>query len=306
MGRPRAVRGSRYPQHDVVVEGCRLRYVDVGPLADDSSGGSSDGGGSLPLFVIPGHTSRIEGFDDLLSTLAQYRRVLVCDFPGSGYSEKPDRRYDLRYYEDVAVGFLDSRGVDRAVPVGGSLGGNMVLRLGHRFPDRFPMLALWSPGSAWTASPRLAAVTHWIGDHPSVARALFWPTVKIQSRFWYDRDFAGRAEALRTTFAYYREVMSVGFLRMYWGIAADQLATSLFDIAPDITQPTLLMWGDQDHGAGMGNGVARLAELLPEREFHVFEGARHSVETEIPDAVAERVLDSLTRWAGPDAGVGRA
>lgn len=283
--RPVGVPGSAFPQRDVVVDGLRLRYVDVGPTAEAAQ--------PLPLVILAGHTSRLEGYDPLVQRLSPRHRVLVLDFPGSGYSDKPDREYGLRFYEDTLVHFLDAVGVDRAILVGGSLGGNLVLRLGHRFPERFPRLVAWAPGGAWRAQPRLAAAMEALGG-----RLLFWPTVWIQSRYWYAPDFPGREAALAGTFAYYREVMSPGFVRMYWGMAIDQVRQSLFDIAPEIAQPVLLMWGDQDHGAGMGRGVARLHALLPRNELHVFPGARHSIETEIPDAVAATIDAYVSRPEG--------
>jgi len=270
-----------YASQHVDVGGLRLRYIDEGPRG-------SEAGDSAPLLVIPGHTARIEGFDQMVPTLSVNHRVLVVDLPGSGESEKPDIDYTLQLYEDSLVGFLDALSIDEAIPVGGSLGGNLVLRLGHRFPERFRRLVLWSPGSAWKARPWLATLMRRVAG-----KALFWPTVRIQSRYWYSPDFPGREQSLRDTFDYYRRVMSPGFVAMYWGLAADQVATSLFDIAPTIAQPTLLMWGDQDHGAGMGAGVARLHELLPHCELVVFPGARHSLEAEIPNALAERIVGYL-------------
>lgn len=240
--------------------------------------------GALPLVILPGHTARLEGFARLAPLLAIDRSVVVIELPACGESDRPVRRYDLAFYEETIVAVLDSLGLDRVVPVGGSLGGNLVLRLAHRWPERFPALVVWAPGSAWRARPWLAALTRRIAS-----RATFWPSVWIQSRFWYAKDHPGRAAALADTFAYYRRAMSAGFVRMYWGLAADQVAHSLFDLAPAITQPTLLMWGDQDHGAGMGRGVARLAELLPDVELVTFPGARHSIEDEIPEQVADAI-----------------
>lgn len=266
----------------VELQGIRVRYLDAGPPDDP-----------LPLLVIPGHTARIEGFAAMLPTLAAARRTLVIDLPGSGESAKPLRRYDLRLYEDVLVALLDHLGIAQAVPVGGSLGGNLVLRLGHRFPERFPRLVLWAPGSAWRAKPALAAVTDRLGIGAvgrHLGHLLFWPTVRIQSRFWYHPDHPGREQDLADTFAYYRRVQGPGFRAMYWGIAADQLRRSLFDLAPAIEQPTLLLWGDQDHGAGMGDGVARLHELLPDCELVVLPDRRHSLEAECPDELAAAVL----------------
>jgi 2-hydroxy-6-oxonona-2,4-dienedioate hydrolase len=280
--RPVAVAATPLPQADLALSalgGLRVRYVDVGPTRPDAAG--------LPLLLIPGHTSRIEEYDGLVPRLAAGRRVLVFDFPGSGYSDKPERRYDLAFYEDAAIAFLDARGVGRAQLAGGSLGGNLVLRLGHRFPERFERLAPWAPASAWRARPWLARVIR-AGGY-----ALFWPSVRIQSRYWYSDDWPGREAALADTFAYYDEVMSPGFVAMYFGMAADQVARSLFDLAGEIHQPVWLGWGDRDHGANMGEGVARLHALLPASTLHVFRGARHSLAAEIPDALARELVAFL-------------
>lgn len=261
----------------VEVGGLRLRVLDIGPDEPDPE--------RLPLLVIPGHTARIDGFVAMAPLLAARHRVVIPDLPGCGESDKPDRRYDVAFYTDVLLELLDVLGIERAVPVGGSLGGNLVLRLGHRAPERFPRLALWAPGSAWKARPRLAAVIR-----RTCGRRLFWPSVRIQSRYWYSPDHPGREQALAETFAYYRRSLSPGFVAMYWGLAADQVGHSLFAIAPEVAQPTLLMWGDQDDGAGMGRGVARLHELLPDNRLVVFGGRRHSLEDEIPAELAAEVL----------------
>lgn len=279
------------PRRHVVVNGIRLRYLDVDARVHPS-------GATAPLVVIPGHTARIEGFDEMVPALSEHRRVIVVDFPGSGYSVKPDREYTLAFYEDTLVAFLDALDVRQAIPVGGSLGGNLVLRLGHRFPDRFPRLVVWAPGGAWTARPWLASLIRRL-----MGRRAFWPSIAIQSRYWYEHDFPERRQSLDETFAYYREVMSPGFISMYWGLAADQVGHSLFDIAREIHQPALLCWGDQDNGANMGDGVALLRTLLPNCEFHTFVGARHSLEAEIPIELAQRINDFVASPDVPDGSV---
>jgi pimeloyl-ACP methyl ester carboxylesterase len=276
--RPEAVRTSPFAQQDRTLLGLRVRLIDEGPR---------DG----PVVVlIPGHTSRIEEYDGLVPRLSRRHRVLVLDFPGSGYAEKPDRLYTLRLYEDTVLALLDQLGIERAQLAGGSLGGNLVLRLGHRAPERFERLLPWAPGSAWEPQPRTARAMRAIRGY-----AAFWPTVWIQSRFWYRKDWPGRDAALADTFAYYREVMGPGFVGMYFDMAADQVERSLFPLAPEIRQPVWLGWGDQDHGANMGAGVARLAELLPRCELRVFPGARHSLAAEIPDELAAALDEFLTR-----------
>lgn len=82
---------------------------------------------------------------------------------------------------------------------------------------------------------------------------------------------------------------------MYWGMALDQVGRSLYPLAPEIRQPVWLGWGDRDHGAGMGAGVARLRELLPRCELHVYADARHSLASEIPERLAADVADFVAR-----------
>lgn len=280
--RPRAVPATRFEQRDIQIDGMRLRYIDV-PAAP----GHED---RLPLMLIHGHTSRIEEYDELIAELHGERRVLVVDLPGSGYSAKPARGYTLEFYEDTLLHFLDAVHVAKANLAGGSMGGNLTLRLGYRAPERFERLVPWAPGSAWEAHPVVASLLRRIASYP-----LFWPIVKGQSRYWYRPDFALRDTLLERTFAYYDEVMCDGFVRMYFGMAADQVGTSLFPMAPSIRQPTLLLWGDHDHGGNMGVGVQRLHGLLPRNELVVFKDAGHALASEIPAQVAARINEFLGR-----------
>ncbi len=274
LRRPSRVRATPYEQHDVQALGLRLRYVSVGPTEPGAQG--------QPLLLIHGHTSRIEEYDALIPYLARHHRVLACDLPGCGYSEKPwDRPYSLSLYEDVLLAFLDALGIQEANLAGGSLGGNLALRLGHKVPDRFGRLVAWAPAGAWRRAPKAAHLVRALGGP-----ALFWPSLWGQSRFWYEKRWPGRQDALRESFDYYREVACRGFIRMYWEVAADQLAQSHFDYAHEIRQPTLLAWGDRDHGMNIGAGVRRLERLIPKATLRVFEGARHSLANEIPEDLA--------------------
>jgi pimeloyl-ACP methyl ester carboxylesterase len=279
--RPQSVSATPFEQRDVVVDGMRLRYIDEGR--------------GPALLILSGLTSRIEEFDTMTGILRGRFRVLVVDLPGTGYSDKPDRPYSLQFYEDTIVHFLDSLGVRQCYVAGGSLGGNLTLRLAHRDQDRFPRVVAWAPASSWKAKPWIARLGRAFGG-----RLLFWPTVKIQSRYWYSPDFPGRDKALRDTFAYYREIMSPGFLRMYWDLATEQMGSSLQDIAADIRTPTLLVWGDKDDGGGMAGGVARLHELMPDNRLTVFPGARHSLAVERPKELSEAIEAFLAPPAEAD------
>jgi pimeloyl-ACP methyl ester carboxylesterase len=275
------VRVTRHPQHKIEVNGLRLRYIDVAPSREAIN---------KPLLMIHGHTSRIEEYEEMVGVLSQQRRVLVVDLPGCGYSDKPDRPYTLRFYEDTLLGFLDALGIGAVDLAGGSLGGNLVLRLGAREADRFSHLAAWAPAGVWQPARISAALMRILGG-----RLLFWPMLRIQSRYWYAQTWPGRQAALRESFMYYKQVVERGFIRMYWDIAVDQMLQSLFPLAQKIMQPVFLGWGDKDNGLGMAAGVRQLKSLLPRSELKIFSGARHSLAQEVPVELASAVDEFLLR-----------
>lgn len=269
-----------HAQVDVIVDGMRLRLVDEGPRNGET------------VVVLTGHTARIEDYDALVPRLAGSYRVLLPDLPGKGYSAKPDRRYSFALYHEVVLGLLDALGIERAHLAGGSLGANLALRIAHARPERIGRIVAWGPGGAWSARPWLAALIRAVGRP-----ALFWPAIRIHSRLWYSGDFADRERLLRDKFAYYEEVMGPGFVRMYVDMAAESVGTSLFDIAPEIRSPVLLVRGDRDEAAGLVRGVARLRELLPHAELLTLPNARHALAQEAPDELARSIGQFLSRPA---------
>jgi 3-oxoadipate enol-lactonase len=276
---PSAVPATSHPQkHVTVLDNMRLRYVDVG-----------EQNGEPPLLLLHGLASRIEEYEELITALRpQHRRMIVCDLPGNGYSDKPARNYTLGLMEDAALALLDHLKIDRANVAGGSLGGNLTLRLAARQPERFEKLAAWAPAGAWDPHriwPQLLRMLPW--------KYVFWPLLRLQSRFWYHPEWPGKQKALDNAFLHFKEVYCEGYLRMYCDLGFEQVTTSLFPIAPKITQPTLLGWGDKDDGLNMGAGVKRLVKLMPNAKLVVFPNARHSLANEIPGKLAQSIDDFL-------------
>ncbi len=276
--RPAKVRATSLEQRTLTVQGWRVRYIDEGPRDAEV------------LILLPGHTSRIEEIDHLVAPLAESLRVIIFDFPGSGYSEKPVISYDLALYEEIIVGVMDSLQIARAHLGGGSLGGNLVFSTAARFPERFVRLLPWAPGSAWPASPWIARAGWLIAGYLP-----FGWMADYQSTFWYAEDDPLRQTRIDETFAYYDEVGGPGFTAMYWGIALDTVRRSLFDVAPRVPHPTLLCWGEHDATPYMTEGVARLGELLPRGEVVRFDDAPHAIANAEPELLLQRIREFLSR-----------
>ncbi|MFN7700727.1 MAG: alpha/beta fold hydrolase [Deltaproteobacteria bacterium] len=287
MTSPPRARRTAYEARSTELLGLRTRFIDVQPSKSEVD--------APPLLLLHGHASRIEEYDALVPHF-HGRRVIVLDLPGCGLADKPaDTEYTLELYQDTALALLDQLGIERADVAGGSLGGNLTLRLGAREPDRFRRLAAWAPAGAWQPMKRWQLVSKIMRTVP----ALFWPAIWIQSRFWYSREWGGRDEALADAFRYYREVWSPGFFRMYWDVGHDQARTSLFDVVHAIQQPVFLGWGDRDHALGMGDGVKKLHQTLANARLHVFAKASHSLANERTEELGRAVTSFLEEAPAP-------
>jgi hypothetical protein len=146
---------------------------------------------TLPLIIgdvvlfIHGHSSSLEEavplIEPFLAQAADRGRpvtVIAMDLPSNGYSSMIEHTaiaashlslwnsgYPiLDFIEDFIVGFVDrleaqQPGIKRQIVgvIGGSLGGNMTLRLGRRDPAVYPWLhsvVSWSPASTWPSWAR--------------------------------------------------------------------------------------------------------------------------------------------------------
>jgi pimeloyl-ACP methyl ester carboxylesterase len=93
--------------------------------------------GKLPVICIPGLTRNSRDFEDVAPAIAALgRRVLAVDLRGRGRSERsPDpKTYTPRIYADDMMALLASVGASRAVFVGTSLGGLVMMTLAVRNP----------------------------------------------------------------------------------------------------------------------------------------------------------------------------
>ena len=107
--------------------------VMVHVLADEAGGRSS----APPVLLVHGLASNARLWDGVRGRLAaQGHAVAAVDLRGHGQSSKPDDGYDFATISDDLVAVLDSLGWPAAVLAGQSWGGNVVLELAARAPER--------------------------------------------------------------------------------------------------------------------------------------------------------------------------
>lgn len=98
------------------------------------------GGEGTTLVLLPGLGATAHSFDEFAPLLAKHFRVVGITRRGIGYSSHPDHGYGQERLAQDVIQVLDAFGIDRAVFVGHSIGGEELNTLGAHHPERVAAL----------------------------------------------------------------------------------------------------------------------------------------------------------------------
>ena len=266
--------------HDVVVEGLRLRVRDAGS------------GPTLLLVHGLGADRRI--WQGTIARFADRWRVVAVDLPGHGASDKPDHSYTPEYFARVLRGLGSALQLTDVVVVGSSLGGRVTLELAASYPTWVRAIVLSAPaplfGSWWKpvgwALPALAGpdLLRWLLPR-GILRGFFDPNVPGASlRYSLIADQLARDDFHEFARAIAR---SVG------GIVSGDLPA-----LENVTQPVLLLWGHEDRVVS-NSGALPLLAALPQARLTLIERCGHMPMLEQPDVFHAAVAEFLQTVQGP-------
>src|ERR1041384_1418208 len=292
------------------------------------------------ILYIHGMDSRLEEALDLTRELRKIGRqngknytVISLDLPTSGYADNLDynliaplnadgyadgieglgfapNKYNVPvvdFIEDFIVSFVNT--LNRSIPiarhlraiVGGSLGGNMSMRLGRPRPDApwITNVVPWSPAAIWpsfadegTKHAGLAVPWALAGGEPSMlpetagARRSFfyggfdWQSKaafiiplgggKPQAEYWYDDRWPCKAAQMRLSRIDRYETYNRNFRLWHWRLGMEQLLFSQQIPKPGTNQPLyfsntirmLLMCGMDDKGGDLCEHTREVAAKM--------------------------------------------
>lgn len=127
-GRPADPTGPRIDwsahEHDTLIGGRRVRYVDIGAV----------GAGTFGFVCVHGMGGCRRHFSQTLPSLARHGRAIALDLPGFGESRMPAEPITLELFADTVATLARDLGLERVVCVGHSMGGPIALRFATRHP----------------------------------------------------------------------------------------------------------------------------------------------------------------------------
>jgi 2-hydroxy-6-oxonona-2,4-dienedioate hydrolase len=251
-----------------------------------------------PLVFLHGMGARADRWHRNLDALALLGyRCFALDLPGHGLAEKGGHlRYDMQGLAAFVTGAMDQLGLERAVLVGTSLGGNIAAWIACHQPQRCLGLVLVGslglvplPQANCERMAKTLADRSHEGVHAKFGRLLHNHTFITED--WIAEECRingspGAAQAFEQLAAY---VVSPH------GLNADNCGATL--AAMDRRPPTLLVWGEEEKSVPLETGH-RAHAMLPESEFLIIPAAAHMPYFEQNESFNQALAAFLARRTG--------
>lgn len=261
------------------VAGARVRFTD-------------DGKGPA-VVMIHGFAAALETWTDVAKELGQTHRVITLDLKGFGWTDRPEGDYSPTAQARLVLALLDRRGVDRFAVVAHSWGSSVALALARLAPKRVQRLALYD---AWVWQDQLPGFFLW-ARYPLIGEALFgmFYDQRVADRIatgFYDKGHVSQ----RFVDAIHAALKRPGTRAAALAATRDQRFAELEKGYGQVKQPTLLLWGQQDHVAMLRHGQ-RLASTLPAARLKVYARCGHFPMIEAAAASTRDLIAFLAEGA---------
>lgn len=251
--------------------------------------------GSGPdIILLHGVPSSAYTWRFVIEPLAADFRVHALDLPGFGFSDKPPGGlYTPTWWAKVVSDYMDAEGVEKAVIVGNSTGGEIATEMAVLFPDKTDRLVLLAPSGLPADNPEEVPIGIRIARWPVVGPLL--SSLPIRPIFasglrdaFYDPsklseiDIDESYSTLRT-----KNGMVAFFKRM-----GEPASSARADMLRLVRAPTLIIVGDTDRL--LSPSVSRrLHEVIPGSELVEWERTGHLPQEEHP----ERLVEAISKFA---------
>lgn len=130
------------PEKFIEVDGIKICYLESGH--------------GHTIILVHGLGGSIDNWDPTFEYFKTRFRTIAIDLPGYGKSDKPDIDYSIPFFSDTIAKFMDSKGINKAVVIGHSMGGLIAINFSRRYLTRLHAIVLVD-GVEFIGTPAKAA-----------------------------------------------------------------------------------------------------------------------------------------------------
>lgn len=246
-------------------------------------------GEHTPVLLIHGFASNHDTWDTLEPSLRTDRRTVNVDLPGFGWSSRTEGDYSPQALAADLSAVLDALHVDTVDLVAHSWGSSVTMAFALAYPQRVRRIVLMG---AWIFDEQIPPFFRW-ARAPGVGEALFsaFYTERPEDRFpaAFEDPNIVQQDLLE---AVLHSLERPGTSRAALAAARGQCFLQMERRYRTVQNPTLLVWGGEDHVSFPRFGE-RLAREMPNARLSVIPRVGHFPMLEAPGTVRAQVLDFL-------------
>lgn len=234
------------------INGTDINYKISGPEAADQT-----------MVILQGWGTCLELYDSVAAAVNDACRVVQLDLPGFGASDEPPEPWNVDAYADFFCAFAKELGIKKAVLLGHSYGGRVILKLASRDSLPFEIEKIVLVDSAGVMPERSASQKFKVRLYK--IKRNFLMSRPVHSMFpevidyWMSKQ--GSAD--------YRAASPMMKKCLVMAVNED-----LKHLMPLVKQETLLVWGDLDADTPISDAHI-MEEKIPNAALVVLEGTDH-------------------------------
>jgi len=233
---------------EITIDGLKIEYTDTGSTLP-------------PVLLLHGWGSSFDVYKGIINALSDRCRLIALNFPGCGNSDTMAEPWTVDDYCQLVLKFLNALEIENPILFGHSHGGRVIMKLvGSKLLNPPKIVFLDAAGLIPKKSfkQRFRAFSF-----KTIKYVLTLPVIKNYSENLLNKarnhygsaDYNAAPEVLRKTLV-------------------SLVNTDLRDLLPNISCPTLLIWGENDTATPLSD--ARIIEkLIPDAGLCVIKGTGH-------------------------------
>jgi pimeloyl-ACP methyl ester carboxylesterase len=241
--------------------------------------GYKDEGKGRVLVLLHGWGDQMATFNELAAHLAKNFRVIRLDFPGFGTSPRPADTWTVGDYANITSEFLTKLGIaDVYAVIGHSFGGRVIIKsIGDNILRPKKVVLIGAAG---------------VKPKQSSKKVAYRAVAKVGKVVTSLPGLRGTRQVLRQKL--YESAGNTDYLHAegMQAIFRNTVNEDLLPLVHLITQPSLLVWGENDDQTPVADAYS-MSNELDDSELMIVENAGHFVFLDEPALVEQKIDEFL-------------